>query len=255
MIDLFTIFTNPNTFSIAFSIVVAVAPAIFWLVYIYKKDGHEKEPIPLLLLLIFGGFLATITSFILETISSYGESFLEVTFPRALIILTFISAMMVGIIEEGSKYVFLKLFSWKNKNFDYTFDGIVYAVYVSLGFALTENILYVFSYGLSVVLPRALLTIPAHMCFGVYMGAYYGVSKVYDAMGDINNSKRYAKLGLIIAMVLHGVYDAFAMLSDIQFFATAFYTFVIILDILVYMTIKKRVVDDRRIQDIIYGRY
>ena len=116
---------------------------------------------------------------------------------------------------------------------NYTFDGLVYAVYVSLGFALAENLLYVFSYGISVALPRALLTIPAHMSFGVYMGAFYGLAKVYDAMGDSDASKRYARIGLIVAMVLHGVYDALAMLSHLSFFYIAFYVFVVVLDILV----------------------
>ena len=254
MIDLFTVFTKTNLFTTLISIVVAVAPAIFWLVYIYKKDRHEKEPIALLLLLIFGGLLATVTSFVLETISSFGEAYLAVMMPSAVILTTTISAMLVGIIEESSKYFFLKKFSFNRKAFDYTFDGLVYAVYVSLGFALAENLLYVFSYGISVALPRALLTIPAHMSFGVYMGAFYGLAKVYDAMGDSDASKRYARIGLIVAMVLHGVYDALAMLSHLSFFYIAFYVFVVVLDILVYITIMNRQKDDRRIQEIIQER-
>ena len=59
-----------------------------------------------------------------------------------------ISALFVGLIEEGCKFFFLYKKTWKNVNFNYTFDGIVYAVTVSLGFAAIENIIYVFNYGL-----------------------------------------------------------------------------------------------------------
>ena len=81
-----------------------------------------------------------------------------------------LTAIFVGLIEEGSKFFFLYRFTWKDKAFNYRFDGIVYAVFVSLGFAALENVFYVFNYGTGVALQRALLTIPGHMSFAVYMG-------------------------------------------------------------------------------------
>ncbi len=237
------------------SILAAVLPAIFWLVYIYRKDKLEKEPLSLLGKLIFGGLLATIVALILELSTSSFESamfeFLEDNYILAIII----SAMIIGIIEECSKYFFMKRFSWRDNNFNYTFDGVVYAIFVSLGFALFENILYVFSYGLSVAFSRAILTIPAHMSFGAFMGASYGRAKIYEAAGENKLCKRYLRKGLLIAIILHGIYDALALLSGSSLFIIAFFAFVIVVDILVYLLIKKESNNDECIRDIINTRF
>lgn len=80
--------------------------------------------------------------------------------------------------------MFLHARTWRNPNFNYRFDGIVYAVFVSLGFAAFENIQYVLHYGLSVALPRAIFAVPGHMSFAVFMGLFYGRAKLYEAWGD-----------------------------------------------------------------------
>ena len=46
------------------------------------------------------------------------------------------------------------VFAWRDPNFNYRFDGIVYAVFVSLGFAAFENISYVVGYGLTTAVAR-----------------------------------------------------------------------------------------------------
>ncbi len=94
--------------------------------------------------------------------------------PAYTILLAF---LVVAVVEEGTKFVFLKLRTWRDPNFNFRFDGIVYAVFVSLGFAAFENINYVLGYGLTVALPRAVLAIPAHMGFAVFMGLFYGRGK------------------------------------------------------------------------------
>ena len=246
--DVFDSSFNPTIY---ISLLAAVVPAVFWMVYIYRKDKIEKEPLPLLLKLIFGGVLATVVAFILEMISQFFEASLYEILTNQLVIALFISAMMIGIIEELSKYFFLKKFSWNNPNFDYTFDGLVFAVFVSLGFALAENILYVFNYGLSGAISRALLTIPAHMSFGVFMGADYGTAKIYDAMGEREISRRHRTKGVLIAILLHGIYDFLALSSYSPMYTVLFFVFVIILDILVFLLIKNKSNNDRNIREII----
>ena len=84
---------------------------------------------------------------------------------------------VVAFSEEGAKYFLLKRRTWNSAAFNCQFDGVVYAVFVSLGFALWENISYVLMYGLSTALVRAVTAVPGHACFGVFMGVWYGLAK------------------------------------------------------------------------------
>ena len=84
---------------------------------------------------------------------------------------------VVAISEEGIKYLLLKYRTWRSPEFNCTFDGVVYAVFLSLGFALWENIHYVLAYGMSTALARAVTAVPGHACFGVFMGTWYGLAK------------------------------------------------------------------------------
>lgn len=135
----------------------AILPAIYFMRFINAQDKVEKEPANLLWSLIFGGVFAALCSMVLEQI---GEglvlSNLQLTSKTQVAIYT---ATMVGLIEEGTKYYFLKKKTWNNPNFDYMYDGIVYAVFVSLGFAGFENILYVFNFGIQIAPMRAILAI------------------------------------------------------------------------------------------------
>ena len=116
-------------------------------------------------------------------------------------------------------------------------DGIVYAVFVSLGFAALENVFYVFNYGTGVALQRALLTIPGHMSFAVYMGLYYGHAKVSEAVNNPDAKALNLKASYAFAVLLHTIFDATLMVeSDIGLIF--FFIFVTILDIVVYRTIR-----------------
>ena len=92
--------------------------------------------------------------------------------------------LIVGPAEEGFKYLLLKNRTWKSPHFNCQFDGVVYAVFVSLGFALWENIGYVLRYGFATAVARAVTAIPGHACFGVFMGVLYGVAKRQALAGD-----------------------------------------------------------------------
>lgn len=104
----------------------------------------------------------------------------------------------------------LKRNTWKNPEFNCQYDGVVYAVFVSLGFALWENISYVLSYGFATALVRAVTAIPGHACFGVFMGVFYGIAKKLDNRGDDSFSGVYRFLAVLIPVTLHGAYDFIA---------------------------------------------
>ena len=193
-------------------IAAAVIPAVWLLILIYKADRLEKEPAALLGLLILHGIVATALAAYAERIGYSVLSALmkEETLPYQLIS----NFLVVGLAEEGFKYLLLKRRTWNSPHFNCQFDAVVYAVFVSLGFALWENISYVALYGMDVALIRAITAIPGHASFGVFMGAWYGLAKAHERRGHQEYSRVCRRIALLCPALLHGLYDFIATLED-----------------------------------------
>ena len=212
----------------------AVLPALALLVYVYKKDKVEKEPFGLLVRLLIRGVLAAFVAIVLEII---GETVVNMYIDAESYWYGIIFAFfVVAAVEEGAKYFLMKWLTWKNPNFNFRFDGIIYAVFVSLGFAAFENIGYVAGYGLSVAPMRAILSIPGHMAFAVYMGYYYGRAKWLANYGYAEESRSSRRTSLLSAIFYHGFYDACLMVGTGLSFAI-FVVFVIVIYYRAFKTI------------------
>ncbi len=207
-------------------IAAAVIPAIVLLRFVYKEDRLDKESPGLLLSLVIFGILSTFAAIVTEQI---GE-------------------------EEGFKYLLLKKRTWYSSEFNCQFDGVVYAVFVALGFALWENISYVLMYGLGTAAVRAVTAVPGHACFGVFMGAFYGLAKRYDNFGDEYRSRRCRRLAVLVPVLLHGTYD-FIATYEYDGYAWIFVVFVVLLFAAAYRMIKKLSCDDRFIDGNDYYHY
>lgn len=219
----------------------AIAPAAVLMYFVYRKDKIEKEPLGLLFRLIMGGCAAAVVSGTLETGGmAILDSFVSESNPFYTVLLAF---LVVAVVEEGTKYFFLKKWSWRHPEFDYCFDGIVYAVFVSLGFAALENIGYVLGYGLYIAPTRALFAIPAHMGFAVFMGYFYGRAKRWEHRGDLSSARRDRILGYLVAVFLHGFYDTCAMTST-SLATIIFFIFVVIMDIAMLYTVFRGAKED-----------
>ena len=183
----------------------AVAPAIVIIIYIYIKDKHEKEPKHLL----FYNFLfGAIVSIIVTTILYFLFAKFFPPFLTKSIFDQFIKAfLMVGLIEEFSKYIIVRYYAQPKDAFNEPFDGIVYGVMVSMGFAVTENIFYVFEDGIETAIARAFTAVPAHATFGILMGYFMGKAKFSKNKTVLN------LIGLLLAVIFHGAYDFFLFIS------------------------------------------
>lgn len=226
----------------ALYIAAALLPAAFLMRYIYRQDRVEKEPAGLLICLIPLGALAGLIAGVLN---EFGISLLSLFFSSEestgyILALAF---LVVGVVEEGCKFLMLRLATWNNPNFNFRFDGVVYAVFVSLGFAALENVVYVFAYGLSVAITRAFLSVPAHMGFAVFMGSYYGRAKICEASGDRRGISRNLFLAYLTAVFLHGFYDSCAMSSG-TISLLLFAGFVLIMYIVVIRRIRREAYTD-----------
>ena len=228
--------------SLVIYVLAAILPAAFLMRYIYRKDTVEKEPKPLLFSLILSGVAAALVSIVLESAGSrILPSLLDPGSPAYVVVTAFI---VVAVVEEGTKFFFLKRRSWRDPNFNYRFDGVVYSVFVSLGFAAFENISYVMGYGLSVAFPRALLAIPGHMGFAVFMGLFYGRAKLCEDRGHKGRKNANLWAGYLSAVFFHGFYDTCAM-TNTALASTLFLGFVIVMYIVVILLIREESASDR----------
>ncbi len=184
---------------------IALAPGLAIGLYIYLKDKHEREPLPLLLISFGYGVLSTLVTFAISLPVGW---FIE--FRADDLVHQFYDAFFkVALIEEFSKFLFVRFILFPNRNFNEPFDGIVYAVMVSMGFATLENIVYVFEYGFGTGVLRMFTAVPAHATFGVMMGYFLGKAKFSH-----RRTLYYSVVALSTATLFHGAYDYFWFIAD-----------------------------------------
>ena len=184
---------------------IAILPVAGLLIFIYFQDKYQKEPIKSLLKAFFGGWLAVVMDIGLVTTIEYSIGLFPIL-PDTVFYDSFLTA---AIPEELCKFLIFMIFIWRDKNFDEYFDGIVYATFIGLGFACVENIEYVFMYGFGAGVSRALFAVPGHFLFGVLMGYFLSLAKF-----TTEKRKKYIFLGLLFAIIAHGLYDWLLMFVD-----------------------------------------
>jgi protease PrsW len=183
---------------------LAIAPGLAISIYIYWKDKFDKEPRRLLLLAFFLGVLSTIPAVILET----AFSTLGLERSGSNIAIGVYAFVGVAAVEELCKFFFVFRFLYRHKEFDEPFDGITYAVMVSMGFATLENVIYTFEHGATTGILRMFTAVPAHATFAIMMGYFLGLAKFRQ--GDSNLLIAYA---VLVPILFHGLYD-FALMQQ-----------------------------------------
>ncbi|MEO1032891.1 MAG: PrsW family glutamic-type intramembrane protease [Bacteroidota bacterium] len=212
-------------------LLMAVAPVMVIIVYIYFQDKYEKEPIGLLIACFLFGAIVSIL--IVTLLYIFTGQFIPITDPYS-IWQQFIQAfVVVALSEEFSKYVIVKYFAQPKKAFNEPYDGIIYAVMVSMGFACTENIMYVLQGGMETAVLRAFTAVPAHATFGVLMGYYMGKAKFSNRRFKLNMA------GLFLAVLFHGAYDFFLFIRFIPGISTGAFISLLIAIILSRKAIKR----------------
>ena len=212
-------------------LILSVAPVIFFGYQIYKRD-FDKEPKAILIKLFLCGVGSTfLTLFITYVLSSIIPFFSYDTDNLSVIELIPYVFVGVALIEEFSKWIFVYKLEYNDNEFNHLYDGIVYAAFVSLGFACFENILYVTQMGISTAIARAFLAIPGHLCDGIIMGYYLSMAKLAMCNNNKDLSKKNLILSLIVPTLAHGTYDYLIFASsatDNDLFLVAFLTFVVL---------------------------
>jgi len=183
-------------------LLLAIFPAILIAWIIYRSDRHEREKWFPLTLCFFLGMLITIPVMkVQETFYNWG-----IDDPENLFWVCFNSFLVVAFTEELFKFLALFCFPYWRPFFNEPLDGIIYAVMISMGFALLENVLYAMEFSISTTALRGITAVPAHAVFATMMGYFVGKSKFKTQR---KTQGRFLIMGLGIAVLVHGLYDFF----------------------------------------------
>ena len=224
----------------------AVLPAAFLLYRVYTMDTIEKEPWLLLRKLLFWGAVSGIPAALVESLLT---GVIQNLFTEGTVAYNLVFGFVVAaLVEESFKFFFLYKYTFKSPDFNYRFDGVVYAVFVSMGFAILENVLYVFQGGIGVAITRALLALPLHAACGVYMGIAYGQQKVQSLYKPVSFGS-VARACLVTPILIHGFYD-FCAFMQTNLFTVIFIAFVAFVFIFTLKQLKKASREDSPVEEV-----
>lgn len=183
-------------------LIAACAPGILILLWVQRRDRLPEPPKVVWLTLLLGG-LMSIPIIIVELglslvlgltgeVNSYGEAAIT-------------AFVIAALVEEVGKFLVLWFYCARHSEFDEPMDGIVYGVAASMGFAIVENVMYVFVYSqqsMGVAIVRAITAVPMHAFCGVIMGTCIGIAKFQAGQRAV-----WIALGIGSAIAVHGLYD------------------------------------------------
>lgn len=183
----------------------AIAPGIALLTYFYLKDRYDSEPIHMVVRMFVVGALIVLPIAVIQRGLTLGLG--EAPF-------TFAFVVSAGV-EESFKWFVLYHMIYNHTEFDEPYDGIVYAVAISLGFATLENVLFALLQPASFgdLLMRALLPVSGHALFAVLMGYYIGRAKFHP-----EKRRAYLAMSLVYPIFWHGLFD-YILLKMVTFWA------------------------------------
>jgi len=198
---------------------IVLVPGILWGWFFYSFHRYKKVHIPQLIILFFGGmgsgFLALLLNHVIEKFTIFWPGAAD---PYILVLgenvslVSLIFWFIVGMNEEFAKLIILLTCVFSSRHLNEEFDGILFAVVVSLGFAVMENFYYLEHYGITVVIMRTVITIPAHVFMSIPMGYFLAKSRLEL------DSRKESKFGFSTSLILlfggwlfssflHGLYD------------------------------------------------
>jgi RsiW-degrading membrane proteinase PrsW (M82 family) len=206
---------NPVTLLAAAGL--AAVGSILWLFYFNLKDRLAPEPKRRIAqafglgvvsaLLACGGYrAATLLGFPPSPPKDPGELIVYCMF-------------VVGVVEEGAKFLVFRAVCARWKEFDERIDGLVYATAVALGFAALENVLFLRALPWPHGLLRVVVSPLTHSLFAAIWG--FGTSRALLASPTRIGRFLWQALPLAVAMVLHGLYDVAVLVEQMTPVAAA----------------------------------
>ncbi len=213
----------------------ALLPTLLLCWYIYEKDRVEKEPFGLLSLLFLAGGIGFLPAFFLQrdfaahldgwfaahlSFSVEGTALFD-SVGAQLGHAALFGFVGVALVENCVKWLVLCGLTRKSRHFNSLFDGLIYACFVSLGFAAFESVCFAWQNGWDTLLLRLATALPCHLLIGVLMGYGYTISHTVRvakqteqrliqngvlAVAKVRGEKRWLAASFLAPFFIQGVY-------------------------------------------------
>jgi len=200
---------------IILSLLFGYLPMLLYAGFIYWLDRYEKEPRILLgAVFIWGAVFAAGAAYFINTIFGIGV-FLITGSETATEIST--GSIIAPVVEESIKgLAVLAIFLTFKHEFDSYLDGVIYAAVTALGFAATENTIYIYERGylesgyaglLWLVFIRVILVGWQHPFYTAFIGIGFAVTRL--------STNTFLKIaapisGLFVAVITHSIHNTIA---------------------------------------------
>lgn len=190
---------------------------LFLLFLIYSKDMVKERPLALLKAILGGFAVAIVITLIFGSFNSLGINLNDLSKKMGFFSYIFRAFILSGFIEEALKLLaFIFLFK-DTVDYDDAYDGIVFASFIAMGFALFENVLYFMSYEKkTILLFRTFTSLPLHFYCGIFMGYYFSrylIHKEYESP----KAKVFKIKSFLVPFIIHSLYNLILFVfSDIN---------------------------------------
>ena len=207
-------------------ILLAIIPVVLLSTYFCIRDKN-KEPLTVLISLFCFGI---VSSLFVITVSYVMESMMPWltmdTNKMSIFQVLFKALIEVALIEETAKFAIMYFVGYNNRALDETYDILIYAIFVALGFAAFENIIYALDFNsMAVVIKRCLFSVPGHVAFAINSAYFLCLAKLYKLKHNEKEAKINICKAIFVPTVLHGIFDFCLMVdNNIYYFIFIVYT-------------------------------
>ncbi len=187
----------------AVGVILALVPAVIWLILFYLQDVREPEPKQsVLAVFVLGALLAQAVGVpLVRDIFRTGDWIAGGALTNILG-----SILVIGFVQQFLIYAAVRYSVFNSAEFDERVDGIIYGTAAALGYATVVNLRYVLDSGgvnLGFGTMRIIITAMALASFGGLVGYFLGRCKFED------EPAWWMPVGLTLAAILGGLFDYF----------------------------------------------
>jgi protease PrsW len=205
---------NPITYGYIIAFLGGIIPTFLWLWFWWREDSGTREPLGLLFLTYIGGMLSAYVILPLESVV------------RDLLLNPVSILIAFAAIEEVSKIIFVVFVALKNQTITEPTDYVIYITTGALGFAALENSFFLIEPALANDVGLYLATsnlrfigaTVLHITTGALIGIMIALAHDHGWFGKIVNGL----IGIILAILLHSVFNYFILLGTAQSILLAF---------------------------------
>lgn len=199
------------------SVLAATLPIVVYILFLRWLDRYEREPITQILIVFgLGAVISTFFSYVANSIVS-AVSYRILTYAGSEF---FTAGIVAPFVEEINKGLIVVGFAWFSKEFDNLTDGLLYGAVVGLGFAFTENIMFLnrvyAMYGqfvwLDNIYTRSFFSAGLHASATAIFGASIAIGKYMKTMEKVV----IGFIGLVMAMCIHSFWNTILTVADLS---------------------------------------